>query len=62
MTNRGWFPKGRSANPGGRPAGSGAPQASAFEVLVDGMLTVTGPGGITREITTKEAESRARTH
>src|SRR5512139_2959522 len=53
--NPGWFPKGRSANPGGRKAGSGAAKASAFEVLVDTTVTVTGPDGITREITTKEA-------
>ncbi len=54
-TNPGWFRKGRSGNPGGRPAGSGVAEASPFEVLVDTTVTVTGPDGIIREITTKEA-------
>lgn len=52
--NPGWFPKGRSPNPAGRPAGSSpAPQASAFQVLVERTLTVTDRYG-TREITLEE--------
>jgi hypothetical protein len=53
-TNSGWFSKGRSGNRTGRPAGSRAPRASVFEVLLDTTVTVTGPGG-PREIPTEEA-------
>jgi hypothetical protein len=52
--NPGWFPKGRSGNPGGRPAASRAPQASAFDAVVERTLTVAHHGG-TREITMEEA-------
>jgi len=52
--NPGWFGKGRSGNPGGRPTASPAPQASAFQVLVEKTLTVTDSAG-TREITVEEA-------
>ena len=52
--NPGWFGKGRSGNPGGRPTASPAPQSSAFEVLVEKTLTVTDRTG-TREITMEEA-------
>lgn len=52
--NRGWFRKGRSGNPGGRPATSRAPQTSAFDVVVEKTLTVAHHGG-TREITMEEA-------
>src|SRR5882757_6201354 len=52
--NPGWFPKGRSPNPGGRPTGSRAPKPSAFEVLVEKTLIVTDHLG-TREITMEEA-------
>jgi Family of unknown function (DUF5681) len=52
--NQGWFPKGRSGNPKGRPRGSRVPTGSAFEVLVDKTLTVPDRGG-TREITLEEA-------
>jgi hypothetical protein len=52
--NPGWFGKGRSGNPGGRPTASPTPQPSAFEVLVEKTLTVTDGNG-TREITIVEA-------
>jgi Family of unknown function (DUF5681) len=52
--NPGWFPKGRSGNPQGRPRGSRVTTGSAFEVLVDKTLTVADRGG-TREITLEEA-------
>ena len=52
--NRGWFRKGRSGNPGGRPTASRAPKASAFDVVVEKTLTVAHHGG-TREITMEEA-------
>src|SRR5262249_53529745 len=51
--NPGWFPKGRSGNPEGRPTSRTA-KASAFEVLAEMTLTVTGLGG-TRELTMEEA-------
>jgi hypothetical protein len=51
--NRGQFPKGRSGNPGGRPAGSRPPQSSAFDIIVEKKLTVTRHG-VTREITVEE--------
>ena len=52
--NPGWFPKGRSGNPKGRPISSRASRASAFEVMVEKTLTVVHRGG-TREITMEEA-------
>jgi hypothetical protein len=52
--NPGWFRKGRSGNPGGRPTASRAPQASAFDVVVEKTLSVAHHGG-TREITMEEA-------
>jgi Family of unknown function (DUF5681) len=52
--NPGWFSKGSSPNPGGRPTTSPAPAASPFEVLVERTLTVTDRTG-TREITIEEA-------
>ena len=51
--NPGWFSKGSSPNPGGRPRVSRAPKSSAFEVL-EKTLTVTDHAG-TREITMEEA-------
>jgi hypothetical protein len=51
--NPGWFSKGSSPNPGGRPTASPAPQPSAFQVLVEKTLTVTDRAG-TREITIEE--------
>ena len=53
-SNPGWFPKGRSGNPKGRPRGSRVTKGSAFEVLMDKTLTVPYRGG-TREIPFKEA-------
>ena len=51
--NPGWFSKGRSPNPGGRPNASPAPLASLFQVLVEKTLTVTDRTG-TREMTMEE--------
>jgi hypothetical protein len=59
--NPGWFSKGSSPNPGGRPTASPAPQASAFEVLVEKTLTVTDRAG-TREITMEEALQQQTYH
>jgi hypothetical protein len=52
--NRGWFSKGRSGNPDGRPTTSRAPQSSAFDIIVEKTLTLTHHG-IAREMTVKEA-------
>jgi Family of unknown function (DUF5681) len=52
--NPGWFRKGRSGNPGGRPTASRPTRTSAFDVVVEKMLTVTHQGA-TREITMEEA-------
>jgi Family of unknown function (DUF5681) len=52
--NPGWFPKGCSGNPKGRPKTPRAPSGSAFEVLAKKSLTVAGRGS-TREITVEEA-------
>ena len=51
--NGGWFRKGRSGNPGGRPTASRGPRASAFDVLLEKTLTVPHHGG-QREITVEE--------
>jgi hypothetical protein len=53
-SNPGWFPKGRSGNPGGRPTTSRASQGSVFDVLAKKTLTVTHHGA-KREITTEKA-------
>jgi hypothetical protein len=53
-SNRGWFRKGSSGNPGGRPRASRPSQASALDVVVEKTLTVAHHGG-TREITMEEA-------
>jgi Family of unknown function (DUF5681) len=52
--NPGWFAKGRSGNPKGRPTSSRGSKSSAFEVLVEKTLTVDDKVG-TREITVEEA-------
>ena len=52
--NRGWFKKGQSGNPGGRPTKAQAGTDSAFNVIVDRTLTVSR-GGVAREVTIEEA-------
>lgn len=52
-SNPGWFRKGHSGNPGGRPTTSRAPQPSAFDIVVEKTLSVTRDG-ITREIGLEE--------
>src|SRR5260221_8866402 len=53
-SNSGWFRKGRSGNPGGRPTASRAPRPSAFDIVVEKILIVVHHG-IAREITVEEA-------
>ena len=48
------FTKGRSGNPKGRPKRAGTPAASAFDILIDKVLTVSH-GGEPREVTVEEA-------
>ena len=52
--NPGWFSKGRSGNPSGRPKNSRASRESAFDIVLGKTLTVPHHGG-TREITVEEA-------
>jgi hypothetical protein len=52
--NRGWFRKGRSGNPGGRPTASRVSQGSALDIVAEKTLTVAHRGG-TREITIEKA-------
>jgi Family of unknown function (DUF5681) len=52
-SNPGWFRKGRSGNPGGRPITSPTPQPSAFDIVMEKTLFVTR-NGITREIGLEE--------
>jgi hypothetical protein len=52
-SNPGWFRKGRSGNPGGRPITSPAPQPSAFDIVMEKTLFVTRDG-TTREIGLEE--------
>jgi hypothetical protein len=52
--NPGWFRKGQSGNPRGRPAASPAPRGSVFDVVLEKTLSVRHRGG-TREMTMEEA-------
>jgi hypothetical protein len=53
--NPGWFAKGRSGNPKGRPKTSREHTVSAFEILVEKTLPVRDRRGGTREIALEEA-------
>lgn len=53
--NSGWFRKGHSGNPGGRPKGTHKSTASSpFEVVIDRKLTLT-QNGVPRDISVEEA-------
>ena len=52
--NAGWFGKGRSGNPTGRPKTSRASLGSVFDIVLEKTLTVPHLGG-TREIAMEEA-------
>jgi Family of unknown function (DUF5681) len=52
--NSGWFRKGRSGNPGGRPTASRASEASAFDVVLEKTVTTADRDG-TKQITVEEA-------
>lgn len=53
-SNPGWFPKGRSPNPKGRPRGSRSSPPSVLEVLLDKTVPV-AEDGIMREIGLEQA-------
>ena len=55
------FIKGRSGNPGGRPRAHATPPASAFDIVINRLLTVV-QGGQTREITVDEALQQKTYH
>jgi hypothetical protein len=44
-SNPGWFRKGRSGDPGGRPTASRASRGSAFDIVVEKTLAVPHQGG-----------------
>ena len=52
--NAGWFGKGHSGNPAGRPRTSRASRGSVFDIIMEKTLTVPHRGG-TREMTMEEA-------
>src|SRR5262245_4749135 len=54
QANRGWFRKGRSGNPGGRPRRAESTSKSAFDVIFDRTLKASR-GGVAEEITVEEA-------
>ena len=61
-TNPGWFRKGQSGNPGGRPRRSSrGPETSAFEILLEKTVTVT-KGDKSREISMEEALQQRTFH
>jgi hypothetical protein len=51
--NPGWFRKGRSGNPPGRPTAPRSTRGSALDILLEKTFTVAHNGG-TRQITTEE--------
>ena len=53
--NPGHFPADHCGNRKGRPKGTRVKPASVFDVLLEKTLTVTGPGGLQREMTIEEA-------